>query len=93
MDASHLLFIALGWKDHGGALTTVHDSFGTHAADLPDLHKVVREQFVMMYEEKDFLYKFLQGIAPDCTETLEIDRPKLGSIDFNAILTSTYFCR
>jgi hypothetical protein len=47
----------------------------------------------MMYEDKDFLYKFLQGISADCSEVTEIDRPKLGSIDFNAILTSTYFCR
>jgi len=94
MDASHLLFIALGWKDAGErCLTTVHDSFGTHAADLPDLHKVVREQFVMMYEEKDFLYTFLTGISGDCQETTEIERPTLGTMDFNAILTSTYFCR
>ena len=93
MDASHLLFIALAWKDRGGALTTVHDSFGTHAADLPDLHKVVREQFVMMYEDHDYLYDFLCGISNDCSETTTIDRPVLGSIDFNAILTSTYFCR
>jgi DNA-directed RNA polymerase len=34
MDASHLLFIALAWKDQGKALTTVHDSFGTHASEL-----------------------------------------------------------
>jgi DNA-directed RNA polymerase len=31
MDASHLMFISLGWNK---AFTPIHDSFGTHASDL-----------------------------------------------------------
>jgi DNA-directed RNA polymerase len=93
MDASHLLFIALAWKDRGGCLTTVHDSFGTHAADLPDLLVVVRDMFVEMYVDHDYLYDFVCGMSKDCPEVTEIPRPALGIIDFNAILTATYFCR
>lgn len=94
MDASHLMFVALGWKDEGErCFTPVHDSFGTHASDLPDLHKVVREQFVMMYEDRDHLYEFLRGISLYHPDITEIARPMPGNINIREVLDATYFCR
>jgi DNA-directed RNA polymerase len=94
MDASHLMFIALAWKDReGAALTTVHDSFGCHASDLPALHKVVREQFVAMYEESDHLYDFQRDASAKLGDVADIARPSLGTQDVSQVLTATYFCR
>jgi DNA-directed RNA polymerase len=94
MDASHLMFIALGWKDKGKVnFTPIHDSFGTHASDLPELHKVVRDQFIFMYEDKDYLYEFVRQVSADCAKVLNIERPTRGKLDLSKIKDATYFCR
>jgi DNA-directed RNA polymerase len=92
MDASHLLFTAIGWGDKGMTnFTPVHDSFGCHACDIAELHKVVREQFVMMYEDHDYLAEFADGIAEYFPAVREEEQPWNGDFDFNQVIDSTYF--
>jgi DNA-directed RNA polymerase len=87
-----LLFIAIAWSDTGmHCLTPVHDSFGCHACDIPELHKVVREQFLLMYEDRDYLGDFRDGIVEYYPDVLKIEPPVNGSFDFNNVIDSDYF--
>jgi DNA-directed RNA polymerase len=88
MDASHLLFVGLAW-DH--SFTPIHDSFGTHACDVAELHKVVRHGFVKMYEGKDYLDEFTAGIVEYYGKAV-LGMPDRGSFDFNNVYESPYFC-
>ncbi len=60
MDASHLhLTTARMAKEIPNvSLAMIHDSFGTHAADTAVLYTVLRDEFVLMYENNDPLTEF-----------------------------------
>lgn len=52
LDASHLIKTVQLAAERGVVKTSViHDSFGTHAADMPILATCIREAFVVMYSE------------------------------------------
>jgi DNA-directed RNA polymerase len=55
MDASHLhrTTARLATEIPGVCLAMIHDDFGCHAADTPTLYWVLRDEFVLMYEEND----------------------------------------
>lgn len=48
LDASHMLLTALN-LDKDVSFASVHDSYWTHAADVPHMNKVLREQFVKLH--------------------------------------------
>jgi hypothetical protein len=51
-DASHLVFSILRAKNAGiTAMSAIHDSFGTHAADAPALSRCIREAFCELYPD------------------------------------------
>jgi DNA-directed RNA polymerase len=95
LDASFLMFTALALSREGVSnLTTVHDSFGSHASDIPTLHRVVRQTFVDMYKGQDRLAEwFTQIITAASDVDLDVALPERGSFDFDQVLESTYFCR
>ena len=51
LDASHMMLSALKCDEIGLTFGSVHDSFWTHAADVPTLNKVLRDAFVSMHKE------------------------------------------
>jgi DNA-directed RNA polymerase len=51
LDASHMLLSALKCSELGIDFAAVHDSFWTHAADIPNLNVVLRDSFVRMHSE------------------------------------------
>ncbi|KAF2241091.1 DNA-directed RNA polymerase mitochondrial precursor [Trematosphaeria pertusa] len=51
LDASHMLLSALKCNELGLDFAAVHDSFWTHAADIPNLNVVLRDAFVRMHSE------------------------------------------
>ncbi|KAG5361768.1 DNA-directed RNA polymerase [Yarrowia sp. C11] len=48
LDASHMLLTALNLGEEV-SFASVHDSYWTHAADVPQMNKVLREQFVKLH--------------------------------------------
>lgn len=80
LDATHLI---LTINACNFAVSTVHDSFGCLAADMDVLFRVVREQFVVLYEENPLEGLLTQIGAPPTP--LEI-----GDFDINAVLKSEY---
>ncbi|KAJ9644611.1 DNA-directed RNA polymerase [Coniosporium tulheliwenetii] len=51
LDATHMLLSALKCNEIGLTFASVHDSFWTHAADVPAMNRVLRDAFVRMHSE------------------------------------------
>ncbi|KAF2143873.1 uncharacterized protein K452DRAFT_224185 [Aplosporella prunicola CBS 121167] len=51
LDATHMLLSALKSSEIGLTFASVHDSFWTHAADIPIMNRVLRDAFVRMHSE------------------------------------------
>lgn len=51
LDATHMLLSALRCDEMGLSFAAVHDSFWTHAADVPTMNHVLRDAFVRMHSE------------------------------------------
>lgn len=51
LDATHMILSALKCNEMGLDFAAVHDSFWTHAADIPNLNAILRDAFVRMHSE------------------------------------------
>ena len=51
LDATHMLLSALKCDEIGLTFAAVHDSFWTHACDIPVMNRVLRDAFVTMHGE------------------------------------------
>ncbi|KAJ4983014.1 DNA-directed RNA mitochondrial polymerase, partial [Stagonosporopsis vannaccii] len=51
LDASHMILSALKCNEMGLDFAAVHDSFWTHACDIPNLNTILRDAFVRMHSE------------------------------------------
>lgn len=68
----------------------VHDSFWTHAERVPELNRILREQFIELYSQPilENLKKQLQEKYPDVVIP---ELPKKGELDIHTLLDATYF--
>ena len=86
MDASHLHLTTAAALDAGiDFLAMIHDDYGTLAADAEVLFRLIREQFVAMYEQYDPLAEFHDRYP----QTLE--PPAKGDLDISRVLLSDFF--
>ncbi|XP_021060015.1 DNA-directed RNA polymerase, mitochondrial [Mus pahari] len=62
LDSSHMMLTALHCYRKGLTFVSVHDCFWTHAADIPVMNEVCREQFVRLHSQPilEDLAKFLK---------------------------------
>lgn len=86
MDASHLSLTVLAAAHCGiDALAMIHDDYGTHATFAPQLARLIRTEFVGMYETssplEDFAAQYDDLPAP----------PERGTLDLSGVLESKYF--
>jgi DNA-directed RNA polymerase len=51
LDATHMILSALKCNEVGLDFAAVHDSFWTHACDIPNLNTILRDAFVRMHSE------------------------------------------
>jgi len=99
MDASHLQRTVNACKEKAGidSYAMVHDSFGVHPCHADDMARILREEFVTMYNEYD-----LETLRNEFVKVLEeSDKPELaselpecpakGNLDLNEVLLSDYF--
>ena len=90
MDASHLMLTIIGARNDYGieSFSVVHDSFGTHAADMEALSMVLREKFVEIYSQD-----VLNNLKEEIQEMTGIELPELpkyGTLDINQVLDSEF---
>ena len=92
LDATHLMWTITAGMDAGiNSFAMIHDSFGTHAADIAELGWIIREQFVRLYQDNmlDSVYQQFLAQAPADAE-LPLP-PELGELDINGVMDALYF--
>ena len=71
----------------------MHDSFWTHAGDVPILNRVLRKAFVDLHS-RPLLEQLLQDLKaryPDVDPSKFPPIPELGNLDLQQVLKSDYF--
>jgi DNA-directed RNA polymerase len=93
LDAAHLMFTVLAAQREGiESFHLVHDSYGTLAADASALSRILREQFVSMYEQYrplEHLWSMVRDSLPSDAKLPEV--PGEGTFDLRQVLESPYF--
>lgn len=94
LDASHLVKTVVKAGTFGiTSFAMVHDSFGTHAADIDSMAFSLRRAFVEQYTP-DVLSNFLEEIKAQLPDELADKLPPLpakGRLDLEAVMDSEYF--
>lgn len=94
LDAAALvLTIVRAAKNGVSQFAAVHDSYGTLAADMPELRRSLREAFVEMYEQNDVLKQFLDEVSgvPEMEGKTFPPMPERGALDLSGVLRSDFF--
>ncbi|RAL46781.1 hypothetical protein DM860_005060 [Cuscuta australis] len=90
LDGSHMMMTAVACKRAGLRFAGVHDSYWTHACDVDEMSKILREKFVELYEKpilEDLLESFQQSFPTLSFPPL----PERGDFDLKDVLGSPYF--
>ena len=95
LDSSHMLLTAKACADAGLTFAAVHDSFWTHAADVPAMSAILREQFVALHSPPlmEDLEAQLHARHPDVrwSDGAGLRLPERGELDLERVRDSTYF--
>jgi len=94
LDSSHLMATVTLGEDNGlKHWACIHDSFGTHAADVDLLHRCIREAFIEQYTPC-VLERFREEIVAQLPPELAAKVPPVpakGALDLDAVRDSAYF--
>lgn len=85
LDAAHLIRTTNRMAEEGHNIIAVHDSFATHAGSASAMQRIIRKEFVDMYEESNPLQSLL-----DCNN-VDVPLPELGTLDIRRVLKSEWF--
>ena len=93
LDAAHLQLTCETCRDNGLThYAMVHDSYGTCLANAHIMFRVVREEFVNMYESCDVFENLKEDLQILTTKPLP-QPPSKGTLDLQAVINSNYiFC-
>jgi DNA-directed RNA polymerase len=82
----------LGEQNGIGSFAAVHDSYGTHAADMQMLAACIRRAFVNLYTDNDVLSQLRDNILLQVPEGVEVPMPPpMGELDIQDVLNSDFF--
>eukprot|EP00437_Effrenium_voratum_P026582 CAMPEP_0181400584 /NCGR_PEP_ID=MMETSP1110-20121109/2189_1 /TAXON_ID=174948 /ORGANISM="Symbiodinium sp., Strain CCMP421" /LENGTH=1047 /DNA_ID=CAMNT_0023522685 /DNA_START=38 /DNA_END=3178 /DNA_ORIENTATION=- len=87
LDATHMMMVAERCEELNIAFAAVHDSFWTHAADITQLNKIIRECFIELYEQP-ILAEFYEDLHVHLGGQVPPDLPPQGTLDLNVIRDS-----
>lgn len=94
-DAAHLMLTVCAVErrlERPVSWAMVHDSFGTHAGDVQVMSDVLREQFVLMYENSSPLDELFEQVTSSLSDpTACPPAPQLGTFDVHEVLASEFF--
>lgn len=86
--------VTLAFNNGVDAFAVVHDSYGTHAADMETLGACIRHAFVEMYEGHDVLQELYDNVLPLLPEAAREELPvppKKGKLDLSQVHKSDFF--
>ncbi|XP_023748334.1 DNA-directed RNA polymerase 1, mitochondrial [Lactuca sativa] len=90
LDGSHMMMTAIACKEAGLSFAGVHDSFWTHACDVDQMNKILREKFVELYEAP-ILENLLESFQKSFPNMEFPPLPERGDFDLKEVLKSPYF--
>lgn len=90
LDGSHMMMTAVACRDAGLQFAGVHDSFWTHACNVDTMNRILRQQFVELYDIPilENLHEGFQTSFPTLTFP---PLPERGDFDLREVLNSPYF--
>ncbi|KAM5230852.1 DNA-directed RNA polymerase, mitochondrial isoform 6-T6 [Hipposideros larvatus] len=103
LDSSHMMLTALHCYRKGLTFVSVHDCFWTHAADVPIMNQVCREQFVRLHSQpilhdlsRFLVERFCSGPRSKKARVARLldmllSVPKTGTFNLEQVKRSTYF--
>lgn len=87
MDAAHLTRVAVRLEAEGVQwMHMVHDDFGVRPGDAGRLSRIIREEFIRLYEESDPLADFQRRYPSYCPPM-----PERGTLDLQCVKSSPFF--
>ena len=94
-DAAHLMLTVNAAVAEGiTSIATVHDSFGCLPSRAARFRKIIREQFVRMYQEHDVLAEVFEQARADLgnkkNKRMPGAPPQRGTLDINQVLYADY---
>lgn len=90
LDGSHMMLTAVACRDAGLCFAGVHDSFWTHAGDVDEMNRILREKFVELYN-MPILENLLESFQRRHPDLVFPPLPERGSFDLNEVEKSPYF--
>lgn len=90
LDASHMMMTAVACKRAGLNFAGVHDSYWTHACDVDEMNRILREKFVELYETP-ILENLLESFQKSFPSLNFPPLPERGDFYLHNVLDSTYF--
>ncbi|XP_022993982.1 DNA-directed RNA polymerase 2, chloroplastic/mitochondrial-like [Cucurbita maxima] len=90
LDGSHMMMTAVACKKAGLNFAGVHDSYWTHACDVDEMNRILREKFVELYETP-ILENLLEGFQQSFPVLDFPPLPERGELDLKEVLESPYF--
>ncbi|EEF47677.1 DNA-directed RNA polymerase 2, chloroplast/mitochondrial precursor, putative [Ricinus communis] len=90
LDGSHMMMTAVACKHAGLNFAGVHDSYWTHACDVDEMNRILRENFVELYEAP-ILENLLEGFQKSFPKLKFPPLPDRGDFDLRDVLESPYF--
>ncbi|PNY08812.1 DNA-directed RNA polymerase 1B mitochondrial-like [Trifolium pratense] len=90
LDGCHMMMTAVACKKAGMSFAGVHDSYWTHACDVDEMNKILREKFVELYQAP-ILENLLEYFEKTFPELKFPPVPERGEFDLQEVLKSPYF--
>ncbi|OVA15329.1 DNA-directed RNA polymerase [Macleaya cordata] len=90
LDGSHMMMTALACKKAGLNFAGVHDSYWTHACDVDEMNRILREKFVELYETP-ILENLLESFQESFPTMHFPPLPERGDFNLKEVLESPYF--
>ncbi|KAI9082869.1 hypothetical protein K1719_035199 [Acacia pycnantha] len=90
LDGSHMMMTAVACKRAGLNFAGVHDSYWTHACDVGEMNRILREKFVELYQTP-ILENLLESFERSFPSLSFPPLPERGDLDLRDVLESPYF--
>ena len=88
LDAAHMRYVINSMADNGiKDFWAVHDDFGTHAADIETMLRIIKEEFVELHKDRNIDW-WISQMHEDCEHA---DGNGIGDFDLDLVLESEYF--
>lgn len=92
-DAAHMMKTVIAAKRKGiKSFLMVHDSFATHAANMTELSRILRAEFVKIYKEGNPLDMLRKELLEQCpAKRGDVRKLKQGDFNIDSVLDSEFF--